>query len=209
MSEIGSKRWGEVYKRVLVLQRESVNLGLVSDPLPIESGDGVGSPLLMGSNIVGISGNKKFFFGDQNLYLRKLRANVIEVGVPDRVVVRALSAALFLSAIQLKTEEVFAGTIDVGEIIATGIARANKFVAPSLAVSNAVIDKNLIAQTISAIAGTFADLWVEQLHTPSVDMTHLEVGELDACKGTFNTRVASPSVSAVSLQGCSNMMAWW
>lgn len=209
MSEIGSKRWGEVYKRVLVLQRESVNLGLVSDPLPIESGDGVGSPLLMGSNIVGISGNKKFFFGDQNLYLRKLRANVIEVGVPDRVVVRALSAVLFLSTIQLKAEEVFADAIEAGEIIATGRSLANKFVAPALAVSNAVINKKLVAQTISAIDGSFADLWVDQLHTPSVDMTHLEVGELDACVGTFKTMVDSPSVSAAALQGCSNVMAWW
>lgn len=209
MSEIGSKKWGEVYKRVLVVKRDGVNLGLVSDPLPIESGDGVESPLLMGSNIVGVSGNKKFFFGDQTLYLRKLRANVIEVGVPEQVVVRALSAGLFLSTIQLKAEEVFAGTIEVGEIIARGIARANEFVASALAVSNAVIDKKLIAQTISALAGTITDLWVEQLHTPSVDMEYLEVASLTACVGTFNTRVASPSVSAVSLQGCSNMMSWW
>lgn len=209
MSEIGSKRWGEVYKRVLVLQRESVNLGLVSDPLPIESGDGVGSPLLMGSNTVGISGNKKFFFGDQNLYLRKLRPNVIEVGVPDRVVVRALSAGLNLYTIQLEADEVFAGTIEVGEIIATGRSLAKKFVGPALAVSNAVIDKKLTAQTVGAITGSFADLWVEQLHTPSVDMTHLEVGELDACVGTFKTMVDSPSVSAAALQGCSNVMAWW
>lgn len=209
MSEIGTKPWGEVYKRVLVLQRESVNLGLVSDPLPIESGDGVGSPLLMGSNIVGISGNKKFFFGDQNLYLRKLRANVIEVGVPGLVVVRALSAGLFLSTIQLKAEEVFAGTIEVGVILAHGNVQANEFEAPALSVSNAVIDKKLIAQTISALDGTFTDVWASHVHVPTIDMKYLEVASMTACNGTFETRVASPSVSAVSLQGCSNMMSWW
>lgn len=209
MSEIGTKPWGDVYKRVLVVKRDGVNLGLVSDPLPIESGDGVESPLLLASNVVGISGTKKLIFGDDTVYIRKLRHNVIEVGVPDRVVVRALSAGLFLSTIQLKAEEVFAGTIEVGEIIAAGIARASEFVASALAVSNAVIDRELIAQTINALAGTITDLWVEQLHTPSVDMEHLEVASLTACVGTFNTRVASPSVSAVSLQGCSNMIAWW
>lgn len=208
MSEIGSKRWGEVYRRVLVLQRESVNLGLVSDPLPIESGDGVGSPLLMGSNIVGISGNKKFFFGDQNLYLRKLRANVIEVGVPDRVVVRALSAALFLSAIQLKGEKLF-----VANIKASTVECAGRVAAASLAGIHAyarnIRAEYIGADVVNAVAGRFTDVWASHVHVPTIDMEYLEVASMTACNGTFETRVASPSVSAVSLQGCSNMMAWW
>ncbi len=208
MSEIGSKRWGEVYKRVLVLQRESVNLGLVSDPLPIESGDGVGSPLLMGSNIVGISGNKKFFFGDQTLYLRKLRANVIEVGVPDRVVVRALSAALFLSAIQLKGEELFVANIEASTVDCAGRVAAASL-AGIHAYASEIRAEYIGADVVSAVAGTFTDVWASQVHVPTIDMEYLEVASLTACNGTFNTRVASPSVSAVSLQGCSNMMSWW
>lgn len=208
MSEIGSKRWGEVYRRVLVVKRDGVNLGLVSDPLPIESGDGVGSPLLMGSNIVGISGNKKFFFGDQTLYLRKLRANVIEVGVPDRVVVRALSAALFLSAIQLKGEKLF-----VANIKASTVECAGRVAAASLAGIHAYARKiraeYIGADVVNAVAGTFTDVWASHVHVPTIDMKYLEVASMTACNGTFETRVASPSVSAVSLQGCSNMMAWW
>lgn len=208
MSEIGTKPWGDVYKRVLVLQRDSVNLGLVSDPLPIESGDGVGSPLLMGSNIVGISGNKKFFFGDQTLYLRKLRANVIEVGVPGLVVMRALSAALFLSAIQLKGEELFVANIEASTVDCAG-----RVAAASLrgihAYAREIRAEYIGADVVSAVAGTFTDVWANQVHVPTIDMEHLEVASLTACNGTFNTRVASPSVSAVSLQGCNNIMAWW
>lgn len=207
MSEIGSKRWGEVYKRVLVLQRESVNLGLVSDPLPIESGDGVGSPLLMGSNIVGISGNKKFFFGDQNLYLRKLRANVIEVGVPGLVVVRALSA-LFLSAFLLKGEELFVANIEASTVDCAGRVAAASL-AGIHAYASEIRAEYIGADVVSAVAGTFTDVWASHVHVPTIDMKYLEVASMTACNGTFETRVVSPSVSAVSLQGCSNMMAWW
>lgn len=208
MSEIGRKRWGEVYKRVLVVKRDGVNLGFDGGLLPVESGDGVESPLLLASNIVGISGTKKLIFGDDTVYIRKLRHNVIEVGVPDRVVVRVLSAALYLSAIQLKGEELFVANIEALTVDCAGRVAAASL-AGIHAYASEIRAEYIGADVVSAVAGTFTDVWASQVHVPTIDMKYLEVASLTACNGTFNTRVASPSVSAVSLQGCSNMMAWW
>lgn len=207
MSEIGSKKWGEVYKRVLVLQRDSVNLGLVSDPLPIESGDGVGSPLLMGSNIVGISGNKKFFFGDQTLYLRKLRANVIEVGVPGMMVVRGISALLGVSALILQAEELFAEGIEASNILVKNLSFI-KMGGTEIEVSSLTSDVADIKQVNTDVLST-KEVYASNVNAKSMSFDNIDAGIGEFCEVHANTKVAAPSVSAVSLQGCSNMIAWW
>ena len=57
MNEIRNKRWGECYKRVIVIDSDS-NEGVGESAVRISDGAGVQTALMLGENSVGIHGFK-------------------------------------------------------------------------------------------------------------------------------------------------------
>lgn len=71
---IAQKKWGEVYKRVIVLVKGS-NAGITDEPAVLASGDGVESVLSLSDKVVRIKENSKLEFGSLRQYIKQVNGD--------------------------------------------------------------------------------------------------------------------------------------
>lgn len=223
-NKIGSKRWGEVYKRAILVNR-STNTGLSEVPVPLADGEGVESPLLLASGVVGISAGKKLFFGDQTLFLRKAASNVLELGGAARLVVPTVSATIEGLFGNLGAEEAYASRAfieqaHISNLSITGAAHAG-------GVSTGVLSAGVIAgEQISAVslgariirASSLVaapvletdELRAKVVSAGTIIAASFQQNNVIACNVFANTKVTTPVISAAAVNGAGfeSMMVW-
>jgi hypothetical protein len=223
-NKIGNKRWGEVYKRAILVNR-STNTGLSEVPVPLADGEGVESPLLLASGVVGISAGKKLFFGDQTLFLRKAASNVLELGGAARLVVPTVSATiegLFgnLGADEAYASRAFIEQAYISNLSITGAAHAG-------GISTGVLSAGVVAgEQISAVslgariirASSLVaapvletdDLRAKVISAGTIIAASFQQNNVIACNVFANTKVTTPVISAAAVNGpgFESMMVW-
>jgi hypothetical protein len=223
-NKIGNKRWGEVYKRAILVNR-STNTGLSEVPVPLADGEGVESPLLLASGVVGISAGKKLFFGDQTLFLRKAASNVLELGGAARLVVPTVSATIEGLFGNLGAEEAYASRAfieqaHISNLSITGAAHAG-------GVSTGVLSAGVIAgEQISAVslgariirASSLVaapvletdDLRAKVISAGTIIAASFQQNNVIACNVFANTKLTTPVISAAAVNGAGfeSMMVW-
>lgn len=221
-NEIGSKKWGDVYKRVIVVDR-STNTGINGTPVALCDGMGVPTPLLLANNAVGIAGNNPLYFGDATLFFRKKSAGIIEMGGVGRMILPGLSITNALNVPSIGANIISVPTISGGLILGTTISGSN-IKAESVSAEQ-VSGKMFSVSTLSAI----------EVDTPLLKAASAEVGVLQAtemrvsvisasnivatsfsqvnvvaCNVFANTMVTTPLISAAAISGAGfeSMMVW-
>jgi hypothetical protein len=79
VNDIRTKRWGDCYKRVVVLDTD-LNNGVAEAPIRLCTGDGEVSPLMIGTESVGIHGISPLFFGTTDVYMKKSADGTLKIG---------------------------------------------------------------------------------------------------------------------------------
>lgn len=212
MNALGNKTWGEAYARVLVINADE-NIGVTGTLQNLCTGDGEVTPLLVASNMFGVSGTQKFFFGASDTYIKKLRTGVIEIGVPLKVVVRNVSLIQALETPKIDVASLFASEFNASTVNARSAVFAEGIEAAS-------ID----ASVISASGATFHSVGASEVNSPVVNASDIrgttvtasevvtdrwEAAAIEACTITANNKVVTNNVSAASLSGCDNIMTWY
>lgn len=147
MNEIRNKRWGECYKRVIVIDSDS-NEGVGESAVRISDGAGVQTALMLGENSVGIHGSNPLFFGDESVYIKKSSPGTLKIG-GQRVILPGT---------------ITAGKIDATTVSTQVIKSVNKLSAPSASFDEINVGTANIARH------TFQNLEVSVVKACSVDV---------------------------------------
>lgn len=223
-NKIGNKRWREVYKRAILVNR-STNTGLSEVPVPLADGEGVESPLLLASGVVGISAGKKLFFGDQTLFLRKAASNVLELGGAARLVVPTVSATIEGLFGNLGAEEAYAsrafieqahisnlsitGAVHAGGIstgaLSAGVIAGEQISAVSLG-ARIIRASSLVAAPVLETD----DLRAKVISAGTIIAASFQQNNVIACNVFANTKLTTPVISAAAVNGpgFESMMVW-
>jgi len=221
-NEIGSKKWGDVYKRVIVVDR-STNTGINGTPVALCDGMGVPTPLLLANNAVGIAGSNPLYFGDATLFFRKKSAGIIEMGGVGRMILPGLSITNALNVASIAANIISVPTISGGLILGTTISGSN-IKAESVSAEQ-VSGKMFSVSTLSAIEvdtpllkAASAEVGVLQatemrakvISAGTIIAASLQQNNVIACNVFANTMVTTPLISTAAVNGAGfeSMMVW-
>lgn len=96
MSQIKTKKWGECYKRIILVDSDD-NVGVGESPSRIVDGDGNQTALMVGTDAVGIYQDKKLIFGYDDVYIKLQSTGTLKIGaerviLPNKINVGAVVA---------------------------------------------------------------------------------------------------------------------
>lgn len=217
MQDMGIKKWGEVYRRVLLVN-VTANVGVTDIPTRVSSGDGTLAPILISRDGFGMDGTKKLYFGDERHYMRRSREGVVEIRAPERVVINMVSAE------GIRSHEIYATDLMYGEELEFKRAdfsekmEARRGVLTYASAENASIKKawikeldaeNFIGKTMKVDAVSAEDLDVGTIRANEAVFDKMDYTEITACKLEAHTEVKTPTLNASKLKGCDNVMTWW
>jgi len=120
---IGDKKWGEVWKRCVMIDG-ATNVGIGATRQSLADGEGNVVPMLFGLSDVAMDGTAKFIYGDENLYIRKLRTGVLQVGAPKVVFANASLNTLSFTEIVGDAADIKDGrfeVIEADEVVASSM----------------------------------------------------------------------------------------
>jgi hypothetical protein len=202
MESIGTYKWGEVYKRVLLIDANT-NIGIEPSAKYVYSGDGAKSPLLLGLSEVGVSGACKLYFGDPMLFIRKKREGALEIQADVGLISKNVSA-MNMTARDMSASDLIADRVTGRVVAATQKVVALNVSAQTANVRGAATFGSVNASMVNVIHMNAKTIQAEKIGYDNVEAI---IGEF--CTVRANSKVVSPSVSAASLLGCDNVMSWW